>query len=278
MQMRSIGQASAAGHSGELAAVGAKADIDGVFFSPETRSELCSGICGWLRSDSKHGRIATYVNPHVFNVAKRNQTLRDLLRTADIVAVDGIGFALAVRWLTGYAQTRTVMTPLFDDVLATETLPQLRAVLIGGATEVMEEGAKAINRATGRIEIIATYHGYATCDEHLHFLRAHSEIDVVLVAMGSPRSEELIARARGVCAPKLFWNIGGGTLHFYAGTLKRVPQRISRLGLQWLWRIVHEPTIAPRYVIGVPKFLASVARCRIQKTTQPAKIYGSAYR
>jgi exopolysaccharide biosynthesis WecB/TagA/CpsF family protein len=151
-------------------------------------------------------------------------------------------------------------------------------VLIGGVPAVLENGARAINRASQRIEIVATCQGYAAPEEHLNFLREHSDVDIVLVAMGSPRSEELIAPARDVCAPKLFWNIGGGTLHFYAGTLKRVPERISKLGLQWLWRIVHEPAIAPRYLIGIPNFLASVIRCRIQQSTQQRRTYGSAYR
>jgi len=257
---------------------GPKADIAGIAFTKGTRQELCQTICGWLAGDLKPGRTATYVNPHVFNLAMRNETLRGFLNAADLVAVDGIGFALAVRWLTGYPQARTVMTPLFDDVVGTCTLPTLRAVLIGGRPTVLEKGVSAINRASARIKIIATYHGYGSVEEHIEFLQAHSDIDVVLIAMGSPRSEELIVRAREVCRPKVFWNIGGGTLHFYAGTLKRVPECISRLGLQWLWRILHEPTIAPRYIVGIPRFVASVARSRLQKPTQQERVYGSAYR
>jgi len=260
--------------------VNAIGEIAGVCFSSGTRLELYRETCEWLRSDRRESRLITYVNPHVFNLAQRNRALHVVLRTADMIAVDGIGFAAAVRWLTGHRQTRTVMTPLFDEVLGTEGLPPLRAVLIGGKPDVMERGAAAMNRVSRRIKVVATCNGYATKAEYLKFIEANADVDLVLVAMGSPRSEELMIAAREICTPKAFWNIGGGTLHFYAGTLKRVPERISRLGLQWAWRIVHEPTIAPRYVIGIPRFLLTILRFRFraQQTHEPEKVYDSAYR
>ena len=268
-------------HTADFQEVGrgsAKGELGGVCFSRGTNRELYDVVCAWLRSATRSSRLITYVNPHVFNLARSNSTLQVLLRKADMIAVDGAGFALAVRWLTGHRQTRTVMTPLFDDVLATENLPELHAVLIGGVSEVLERGAAAINLASRRIKIVATCSGYATRAEHCDFLRAHRDVDIVMIAMGTPRSEELMLDAPELCAPKVLWNIGGGTLHFYAGTLKRVPERVSRLGMQWLWRIVHEPRIASRYLIGIPRFLATILRFRLQQTTQPEKVYGRAYR
>lgn len=258
--------------------VSARGEIAGVCFSAGECQELYCQLCEWLRSGRRNRRFITYVNPHVFNLAQHHRTLHLILRTADMIAVDGIGFAAAIRWLTGHPQKRTVMTPLFDKVLGTRDLPELRAVLVGGSRQVMERGGAAMNALSKRIRIVATCDGYATEAEHLNFLQKNDDVDIVLIAMGSPRSEELMIKAGDICAPKVFWNIGGGTLHFYAGTLKRVPECISRLGLQWVWRILHEPTIAPRYVIGIPRFLATILRFRMQHTRQLEKVYGSAYR
>ena len=245
--------------------IGAKGEIAGVSFSRGTIADLESLICGWLRSRPFAPRLITYVNPHVFNLSRKHETLRRVLQTADVIAVDGIGFAVAVRWLTGRVQTRTVMTPLFDRVLSNQNVPPLRAILVGGRPAVAKRGAEAINCASLGLRVIATCDGYASEARHLEFLQAHADADAVLVAMGSPRSEAFMAMAREVSSAKVLWNIGGGTLHFYAGTLKRVPLWVSRLGLQWLWRIAHEPWIAPRYFIGIPQFIASLVRLRIAK-------------
>ena len=39
----------------------------------------------------------------------------------------------------------------------------------------------------------------------------------------------------------------GSTLNYLAGTVKRAPVALQRLGLEWLWRIKEEPRLARRY-------------------------------
>jgi N-acetylglucosaminyldiphosphoundecaprenol N-acetyl-beta-D-mannosaminyltransferase len=40
----------------------------------------------------------------------------------------------------------------------------------------------------------------------------------------------------------------GATLNFLAGTVRRAPAGLRRLGLEWLWRIGQEPHLAVRYL------------------------------
>ncbi|HXJ59116.1 MAG TPA: WecB/TagA/CpsF family glycosyltransferase [Verrucomicrobiae bacterium] len=237
-----------------------------VAYSRGAFEEFYQLIGGWLLGERSENLTISYVNPHVFNLAQRHASLRAFLGQADLVTVDGLGIALGARLINGRRQTRTVMTPLFDQVLATPHLPRLTAALIGGSAPVVANGAAAINRASPWLKVRKVHHGYAALAESMEFLRAEPETDLVLVAMGSPRSEEFIQEAAGHFSGKLFWNIGGGTLHFYAGTLRRVPPWVSRLGVQWLWRICHEPAIAPRYFVGIPVFLSSLARLFLSRS------------
>jgi N-acetylglucosaminyldiphosphoundecaprenol N-acetyl-beta-D-mannosaminyltransferase len=39
----------------------------------------------------------------------------------------------------------------------------------------------------------------------------------------------------------------GATLNFQAGTVKRAPLFLQKIGLEWLWRIKEEPQLAKRY-------------------------------
>ena len=146
------------------------------------------------------------------------------------------------------------MTPLFDGVLA-KSRAVANAILIGGSEDVLAKGAEAINAASNGMRVTVTASGYEPTEKYLELIEAHPECDVLLAAMGSPRSEELILAASKRFTGKLLWNIGGGTLHFHAGTQARTPRLVSAIGMQWLWRIVHQPSIAPRYVIGTPLYL-----------------------
>jgi exopolysaccharide biosynthesis WecB/TagA/CpsF family protein len=242
-----------------------KGDLDGIGYSREPSDRLSAAICRWLQGSRSDTRSVCYVNPHVFVLARERAAVEACLKESDIVAVDGLGFALGVLLLNGHFQTRTVMTPLFDRVLAAECVRSANALLIGGSAAVAAQGAAAINAASRNIRVVEYCDGYQSMAEYLALLRRHPEVEVVLIAMSTPRSEELIVAARPIFAGKLFWSIGGGTLHFYAGTLRRVPNVVSRLGLQWIWRMIHEPAIAPRYLVGIPRFAACLLRALISK-------------
>jgi N-acetylglucosaminyldiphosphoundecaprenol N-acetyl-beta-D-mannosaminyltransferase len=258
--------------------VSRKLDLGGIGYSSESFEQLCATLCRCLQQ--VRPCTVSYVNPHVFNIAMQNRSVRELLARADIVAVDGLGFALGARLLTGQRQARTVMTPLFDRVLQEDDLPQLTALLIGGTDEVVALGAEAINRTSRRIRIIKTCHGYASMAEHLELLRRHPEIDLVLVAMGTPRSEELMLAAMDLFPGKFCWNIGGGTLHYYAGTKKGAPHWVSTVGLQWLWRMMWEPATVPRYLVGIPRFCMHLSRLLVlrQKPNPERNTYDHPHR
>jgi len=248
-----------------------KSDLCGIAYSRGTLDQFHGAICRWLRGDRSKGATIGYVNPHVFNLAKKNEAVRAFLDKADIIAVDGLGVALALWLLKGERQTRTVMTPLFDRVLETADLPRVLAALIGGTEDVAHKGAAAMNRVSRKIQVAAVADGYRPVAAYPDFLWDQDAIDLVLVAMGSPRSEEFIGEASQLFPGKLFWNIGGGTLRFYAGTQPRVPRIVSRLGTQWLWRMVLEPHIAPRYVVGIPLFASHLLRAwRAEKKKGPS--------
>jgi len=253
------------GNSVGSLALSSKENLGGIAYSRNTIDQLHASICSWLRGSRLTSATLSYVNPHVFNLAKKNEKLRALLARADIVAVDGLGFALAVLLFKRKYQSRTVMTPLFDRVLAAQDIPNLKAILIGSTEPIATKAAAAMNQAGSRIRIVRVCDGYQSIEHYITFLKDQADVDLVLVAMGTPRAEELLLAAAQSLEPRLYWNIGGGTLHFYAGTQARVPRFVSAVGMQWLWRILHQPTIAPRYLLGIPLYLIYLAQLSIPK-------------
>jgi N-acetylglucosaminyldiphosphoundecaprenol N-acetyl-beta-D-mannosaminyltransferase len=73
--------------------------------------------------------------------------------------------------------------------------------------------------------------------------------ELMLVAMGSPKQENLIQGLRS--AMPATWMIGvGATFSFVAGDIRRAPQVVQRMNLEWFWRLSHEPRrLFKRYII-----------------------------
>src|SRR5690606_29054243 len=69
---------------------------------------------------------------------------------------------------------------------------------------------------------------------------AHARPDLVLVALGCPRQERLIAEYHDA-APGAVWIGVGGTLDFLAGQRWRAPALVQRGGMEWLVRLAQEP-------------------------------------
>jgi exopolysaccharide biosynthesis WecB/TagA/CpsF family protein len=94
----------------------------------------------------------------------------------------------------------------------------------------------------------------------VHFVRTHPA-RLVFLAVGSPRQERLaaaIAAAGGATGTGLCI---GASLAFLAGTRRRAPPAMQRLGLEWLFRLAADPRrLARRYLIDSPKVLTLLWR------------------
>lgn len=86
--------------------------------------------------------------------------------------------------------------------------------------------------------------------------------DIVLVGMGFPLQEQLMAKL----APQLKHGVligEGGTFDYdsFGGARRRAPVSAQNLGLEWLWRLLLEPKRLARQ-LAIPRFIWAVYRSR----------------
>src|SRR5262249_60148195 len=68
----------------------------------------------------------------------------------------------------------------------------------------------------------------------------------LLVALGSRKGQIWLLRNHDRLQIPVRAHLGA-TLHFAAGTIRRAPAIVAKLGLEWLWRIKEEPHLWRRY-------------------------------
>jgi N-acetylglucosaminyldiphosphoundecaprenol N-acetyl-beta-D-mannosaminyltransferase len=102
---------------------------------------------------------------------------------------------------------------------------------------------------------------------------AEAKPDLVLVALGSPKQEIFCHETAEVLKPAILVGVGAG-IDFIAGLAKRAPAWMSRAGVEWLYRLAHEPRrLAGRYLLRDPQFLTILLR---QWMRRPSARIGSA--
>ena len=87
-----------------------------------------------------------------------------------------------------------------------------------------------------------------------------SKADVLFVALGSPLQEEWLATHAGVIDSPVVMGVGAA-FDFLSGRIRRAPEKIQRMGLEWAYRIIQDPVrLLQRYLVRDWLFLWLLAK------------------
>lgn len=143
----------------------------------------------------------------------------------------------------------------------TQALGQRRGslFLLGGAPGAAEGAAKVLTQRCPGLRISGVLPAPVGFEQDPQQMREIEQAlvaaapDVVYVALGSPKQENLIDRLR-TRVPHAWWVGVGISLSFVTGQVRRAPRWMRLSGLEWLHRLAQEPRrLARRYLIeGLP--------------------------
>ncbi len=99
------------------------------------------------------------------------------------------------------------------------------------------------------VNIVGSQDGYFRPEDRqaLYERVRDSGAKIVTVAMGSPRQEILMRDCRLVSPDALYMGVGG-TYDVFTGHVKRAPKVWQNLGLEWLYRLLSQPTRIKRQI------------------------------
>jgi N-acetylglucosaminyldiphosphoundecaprenol N-acetyl-beta-D-mannosaminyltransferase len=208
--------------------------------------------------------LVAYVNAHTLNLASRDAGYRAVLTKSDIVLNDGSGVALAAR-LKGASFPENLngsdFNPRIVELAAARGWP---VFLLGAASGVAEKAAAELVRRYPALLVVGTHEGYFEPDDSPGIAEAvrSSGAHLLLVAMGNPGQELWLSRYLADTGARIGVGVGA-FFDFTAGVVPRAPAWMNRWGIEWIYRLLHEPTrLWRRYIVGNPAFLWKVLRSR----------------
>jgi N-acetylglucosaminyldiphosphoundecaprenol N-acetyl-beta-D-mannosaminyltransferase len=185
------------------------------------------------------------VNVDFVRIAQENHQFRHIVNNSDLSVADGKPLLWAARW-TG--QELPARITGMDLVLGSAELAARRnesMFLLGAAEGVAAKAANVLRASYPGLEV----HSYSppfgpfSDEENAHMVRLirESGAKYLFVAFGAPKqdvwiNEHLQELGVPVCAGV------GGVFNFLAGTVRRAPEWCQRLGFEWLYRVMQEPT------------------------------------
>ncbi|MGU0041939.1 lipopolysaccharide N-acetylmannosaminouronosyltransferase [Citrobacter freundii complex sp. 2025EL-00176] len=183
------------------------------------------------------------INAEKMLTAEDNPEVRDLINAAEFKYADGISVVRSVRKKFPQAQvSRVAGADLWEALMARAGQEGTPVFLVGGKPEVLAQ-TEAKLRAQWRVNIVGSQDGYFTPEQRQAlFERIHaSGAQMVTVAMGSPKQEIFMRDCRKIHPEALYMGVGG-TYDVFTGHVKRAPKLWQNLGLEWLYRLLSQPS------------------------------------
>jgi len=215
-------------------------------------------------------RRRAYVIPaavHAVMVAQEDAETWDAMLGHTALSVpDGQPLVWAMKLLGRTDASRVYGPELMDRYCERATRTGTRMFLYGGRNQgALVQLALNLRRRHPGLKIVGGYsppHRELDADERAGVVQDinRSRADVVWVGIGQPKQEKWMAQMQDDLEAPVLIGVGAA-FDFHAGLVPQAPAWMQSVGLEWVYRLAHEPRrLWRRYARYNPRFVAGFAR------------------
>ncbi|MCY8092866.1 WecB/TagA/CpsF family glycosyltransferase [Bacillus haynesii] len=214
--------------------------------------------------DRNEGAFIATVNPEIGYAAAKDKDYFKTVSSADFILPDGIGIVLTSRLINSRLKSRIAGYDVFINLLSLADRKKKRVFLYGAKQEVIQAVADRLSTEYPEIELAGYSHGYVKDKGKVAKQIAAAKPDMVFVALGYPYQEKFIYEHKHLFPQAIAIGVGG-SFDVFSGKVKRAPKMFIKLNLEWMYRLLTNPTRWKR-MLNIPKYVFSVLKEeRVQK-------------
>ena len=219
----------------------------------------------------RKGAVVCTAPPHSIVESMNDAEFKEALNNADMVLPDGIGVVLASRMLRGGIKERVTGPDMFYNF--TKHMNDnggCKYYFYGSTKETLLLISERMHREFPNIQVVGLTSppfgdiSEENNNENIGVIN-RSSADVLWVGMTAPKQEKWIYRNKDKLNVALVGAVGAA-FDFYAGTKRRCPEYLRKIGLEWLVRCILEPRrLFKRVIISNPKFICLVFKDMLKR-------------
>ncbi len=203
------------------------------------------------------------INAFSYDNARKDVLFSEALQKGDVLIPDGISIVKACRFLNAKSQPKERIAGWDLFVYEMEKLNRVggKVMFLGSSDAVLNLIRQRVAEKYPKIEVDTyspPYKPEFSDEENEAMISAinHSNPDLLWIGMTAPKQEKWAYTHLDRLDVHCHIGTIGAVFDFFAGTVKRAPERWQRAGLEWLYRLLSEPRrMWRRYFIGNAKFI-----------------------
>lgn len=211
----------------------------GINISNRNISDNLHIVDNFINSRSFH--LVVTLNGEMASKALNDREFLYILKTTDLVIPDGVGIIWGARRFGERILYRIPGIDFAWEILKLAEKEGYRVYFLGACEDVLKEAINRIKKEFPSLNIVGSHSGYFDDEEEKEIVSQIKEGDtqILFVGMGGIKQEKWIWKNKE--ALPLCMGIGG-SFDVWGGKVKRAPMAIRRLGLEWFYRIIIQPS------------------------------------
>lgn len=221
--------------------------------------------------------LISTLNAHSFNIVRKDPHFRAALNGSNVLLPDGVSVVWAVKLLTGQRIKKIAGDDLFHYQMKRLNDSGGKCFFLGSSNETLQ---RISERAIIDYPNVQVSHysppfkaEFSEDDSYAMVEHVNDENpDVLFIGMTAPKQEKWAFQnfdKLNVCHICCI----GAVFDFYAGTSKRAPKWVIKIGLEWLYRLMKNPKrMWRRYLIGNTKFIITIIKEKFLISTGLIKV------
>src|SRR5690554_875935 len=222
----------------------------------------------FIRSRIEDGVFTQHVvvNAGKIVAMQSDEELRRSVLEADMINADGMSVVWASRFLGKALPARVAGIDLMLELVKMAHSHGYKCYFFGARQEVVEKVVETFSNEYSSAIIAGYRNGYFREEEEEELAKeiANSGADMLFVAMSSPKKEIFVNKYKKLMNVPFVMGVGG-SFDVVAGVTKRAPLWMQKIGMEWFYRLIQEPTrMWKRYLVGNTKFMWLVLKARLK--------------
>lgn len=209
-----------------------------------TAAEAKDAVDKLIRNGGNHYVVTP--NSDIVVKMQEDAELKEICDNADLILTDGQIVVKLSRYLGNPIKERVCMTDFVWNVFDLAIEKNYTVFLFGGKEDVLSMATENIKKRLPKLNIVDSYSppfGFEKNSEQLEEANRRireSKADILIVFLGCPKQEKFIYQNKEKYQVPISITMGG-CVDFMAGGVKRAPQWMQDIGLEWFFRFLQEP-------------------------------------
>jgi len=205
--------------------------------------------------EAGNGLHVVTINPEIILAAEKNPELDIIIKKAELIIPDSTGMELALR-RQGFNIKKLAGIEFSEALIEICSKNNYKIAFFGATQEVIESLQKELKTKYPEINIVFARNGYFSEEDMPKITAELKELNphLLLAAIGAPKQEYIISKYKEILPNTVMIGVGG-SFDVWAKKVKRAPVIFRMFGLEWLYRLIKQPSRFSRMFPALPLFI-----------------------